>query len=303
VESSFNMTDLSSTPAVDPSTGDDPLALICGAGTVPFAVAEAVRRRGRPVVLFPLRGWADAAAVAAYPHHWVALGQFGRFCRLARLERCRDVVFVGGLIRPSLAQLRPDWETLRRMPRIIRAFRGGDDHLLSGIGRIFESAGFRMIGAHEAAPDITAPPGALGRLGPTAAAEDDIARGFALLAATSAYDIGQAAVISGRHVLAIEAAEGTDAMLDRVAALRETGRIRLPAGAGVLVKAPKRRQDRRFDLPSIGPGTVMRAAKAGLAGIAVIAGATIVAEPQELIEAADRAGLFVVGCPDMEALG
>jgi UDP-2,3-diacylglucosamine hydrolase len=290
-------------PGEASSQAGDPLGLICGAGTVPFAVADAVKRRGRPVVLFPLRGWADAAAVRAWPHHWIALGQFGRFCRLARAERCRDLVLVGGLVRPSVRQLRLDWGTLRQMPLIIRSFRGGDDHLLSGMGRMFEGAGFRLVGAHEAAPDITAPIGALGRLGPTAAMADDIARGFALLAAMSAFDVGQAAVVAGRRVLAVEAAEGTDAMLERVAAMRESGRISLPAGSGVLVKAPKRRQDRRFDLPSIGPGTIIGAAKAGLAGIAVIAGATIVAEPQRIVEEADRAGLFVIGCPDAEAEG
>jgi UDP-2,3-diacylglucosamine hydrolase len=279
---------------------DDPLGLICGTGTVPFAVAEAVRRRGRPVVLFALRGWADAAAVGAYPHHWIALGQFGRFCRLARTERCRDLVLVGGLVRPPLLQLRLDWGTLRQMPLIIRSFRGGDDHLLSGMGRMFENAGFRLVAAHEAAPEITAPGGALGRITPAAASAEGVARGFALLTATSAFDIGQAAVVAGRRVLAVEAAEGTDAMLERVAAMRASGRITVPAGAGVLVKAPKRRQDRRFDLPSIGPGTVTRAAEAGLSGIAVIAGATIVAEPQRLVEEADRAGLFVAGYPDAE---
>src|SRR5215813_7820554 len=100
--------------AIDPST-DAPLGLICGAGMVPFAVAGAVKRRGRPVVLFPLRGWADAAAVETYPHHWIALGQFGRFCRLARGEGCRDLVLVGGLVRPSLLQLRLDWGTLLQM--------------------------------------------------------------------------------------------------------------------------------------------------------------------------------------------
>jgi DUF1009 family protein len=101
-------------------------------------------------------------------------------------------------------------------------------------------------------------------------------------------------------VLAVEAAEGTDAMLARVAALREGGRIALPRGVGVLVKAPKRRQDRRFDLPSIGPATAAGAASAGLAGIAVVAGETIVAEPERLVEAADRDGLFVTGRPDAE---
>jgi UDP-2,3-diacylglucosamine hydrolase len=280
---------------------DTPLGIICGSGTVPYAVADAVMHRGRPVVLFPLRGWADATAVETYSHHWIALGQFGRFCRLAHAERCRDLVLVGGLIRPSIMQLRLDWGTLMQMPIIARSFRGGDDHLLSGIGRMFENAGFRVIGAHEVAPEITMPVGALGRLRPDAAVEDDIAHGFALVAAMSAFDVGQAAVIAGRRVLAIEAAEGTDAMLDRITTMRESDRITLPAGVGVLVKAPKRRQDRRFDLPSIGPDTVTRAAQAGLAGIAVVARATIVAEPHRLVEVADRAGLFVVGHPDPEA--
>jgi UDP-2,3-diacylglucosamine hydrolase len=280
---------------------DGPLGIICGAGTVPFAVAEAALRRGRRVMLFALRGWADAQAVAAYPHHWIALGQVGRFCRLARAEGCRDVVLVGGLVRPAITQVRLDWGTLAHAVRIIRSFRGGDDHLLTGVSRIFEIEGFRLLGAHEVAPDITAPLGVLGRHRPGAEAERDIEIGFALLAATSPFDIGQAAVIARRHVLAVEAAEGTDAMLERIGTLRRIGRIGLPHGTGVLVKAPKRQQDRRYDLPSIGPDTVAKAAQAGLSGIAVVAGATIMAEPQRLVDAADRAGLFVVGQPDREA--
>jgi UDP-2,3-diacylglucosamine hydrolase len=285
---------------IDPPA-DAPLGILCGAGKVPFAVADAVMRQGRQVVLFPLRGWADTTTVAAYPHHWVALGQFGRFCRFAHQERCRDIVLVGGLVRPPILQLRLDWGGLKQLPLIIRSFRGGDDHLLSGMGEMFESVGFRLLGAHEVAPEITAPLGPLGRFKPHAAVEEDISRGFALLDAASAFDVGQAAVIAARRVLAIEAAEGTDAMLDRVIAMRAAGRIAIAAGAGVLVKAPKRRQDRRFDLPSIGPDTVTRAARAGLAGIAVVAGATIMAEPHRLVETADHAGLFVVGRPDAEA--
>jgi UDP-2,3-diacylglucosamine hydrolase len=285
------------TPAVADGA---PLGIVCGGGTVPLAVAEAAVRRGRRVMLFALRGWADAKAVAAYPHHWIALGQLGRFCRLARAEGCRDVVLVGALVRPSITQLRLDWRTLVQMPRIIRLYRGGDDHLLSGVSRLLESDGFRVVGAHEVAPEITAPAGALGRYRPAADVEHDIDLGFSLLAATSPFDIGQAAIIARRRVLAVEAAEGTDAMLERIGALRKAGRIGLPRGVGVLVKAPKQRQDRRYDLPSIGPNTIAHAAQAGLAGIAVIAGATIVAEPQRLVEAADHSGLFVVARPDGE---
>jgi len=283
------------------ATHEGPLGIICGSGSIPLAVAAAVERRGRRVMLFALRGFVDARAVAAYPHCWIAIGQFGRFRRLARAEGCRDLVLVGGLVRPAIRQVRLDWATLVEMPRIIRAFRGGDDHLLTGIGRILEGDGFRLLGAHEVAPDITAPSGALGRHRPDAGSAADIARGFEMLAAMSPFDVGQAVVIGKGHVLAVEAAEGTDAMLQRVAALREAGRIRLPRGVGVLIKAPKQRQDRRFDLPSIGPDTVLHAAQAGLAGIAVVAAGTIVAEPQRLVEAADANGLFVLGRAECEA--
>jgi DUF1009 family protein len=283
------------------ATDDGPLGIICGGGAIPLAVAAAVQRRGRRVMLFALRGFVDAQAVAAFPHCWIAIGQFGRFRRLARAEGCRDLVLVGGLVRPAIRQVRLDWATLVEMPRILRAFRGGDDHLLTGIGRILESDGFRLLGAHEVAPDITAPPGALGLHLPDADALGDIVRGFEMLDALSPFDVGQAAVIAKGRVLAVEAAEGTDAMLQRVVALREAGRIGLARGTGVLVKAPKQRQDRRFDLPSIGPDTVLHAARAGLAGIAVVAGGSIVAEPQRLVEAADKNGLFVLGRADREA--
>jgi DUF1009 family protein len=294
---------IASTPANTPAStaAGTPLGVICGGGAVPLAVAEAVARRGRRVVLFALRGWGDAAAVGAYPHHWIALGQFDRFCRLAHAEGCRDIVLVGTLVRPALHEVRLDWGTVMRMPRIIRSLRGGDDHLLCGIARILESDGFRLIGAHEVAPEITAPPGRLGRHRPDAETEEDIDRGFALLDAIGPFDVGQAVVVAGGQVLAVEAAEGTDSMLERVAALRERGRIRLKNRAGVLVKAPKAGQDRRFDLPSIGPGTIVRAAAAGLAGVAVIAGATILAEPQRMIEAADRAGLFALARAEPDA--
>jgi DUF1009 family protein len=276
----------------------EPVAIVCGGGSLPFAVADAVQRRGRRAVLFPIRGWGDAAAVERYEHHWIALGQFGRMCRLARAEQCRDVVFIGNLVRPPIGEIRLDWQTIRLMPRIIGLYRGGDDHLLSGIGRIFEQHGFRLLGAHEIAPEILVPAGLLGRRQPSERDRADIAKGFALLAAMGPFDIGQAAVIADARVLALEAAEGTDAMLARVAELRRQGRIRCPIGTGVLVKAPKPGQDRRLDLPSIGPDTIGGVIRAGLAGLAVAAGETIMAQPDLVAAAADRGKIFVVGVGD-----
>jgi UDP-2,3-diacylglucosamine hydrolase len=284
------------------SSRDDsvPLGIICGGGSIPLAVAEAASRRGRRVVLFALRGWADPA-VERYPHHWIALGQLGRLFRLARTAGCRDLVFIGSLLRPTVSQIRLDWMTVRLLSRMLAAFRGGDDRLLSGIARIFEDHGFRLVGAHEVAPDILAPEGLVGRHAPGARDHADIAHAVALLAATGPFDVGQAAVIADGHVLAIEAAEGTNCMLERIAALRQDGRIHTPAGVGVLVKAPKPMQDRRFDLPSIGPQTVESVARAGLAGLAVVAGATIMAEPARIAKLADAHGLFVIGLPPQPA--
>lgn len=280
----------------DARVPDAPLAIICGGGSLPVAVAEAAHKAGRRVVLFTVRGFADPPP-ERFPCHWISLGQLGRMFRLARAEGCRDVVFIGGLLRPALRRLRLDWTTVLALPRLARAFRGGDDHLLAGVARLFEDEGFRLIGAHEIAPELMLPKGSLGTRRPTEEDRADIEQGLGLLAAIGPFDIGQAAVVAGRHVLAVEAAEGTDRMLERVAALREAGRIRAPAGTGVLVKAPKPAQDRRFDLPSIGPATIAGVARAGLAGLAAVAGATFVAEPDEVNRRAEQAGVFVIGVP------
>lgn len=279
----------------------DPLAIICGSGPLPFAVADAARRQGRDVFLIALSGWTEPASLERYPHAWVNLGQFGRVWRLARQAGCRDILCIGGIVRPSIRSLRLDWQTVRLLPRLYRLFRGGDDHLLSGLGQIFEEQGFRAVAAQDIAPDILVPAGILSRRQPTAMEEGDIAYGFAFLDAIGSFDVGQAVVVFERRVLAVEAAEGTDQMLARVAQLRTNGRINLPAGRGVLVKAPKPQQDRRYDLPSIGPTTVEMAQAAGLAGIAVRAGGVIAVDPIAMTVAADRDGLFVVSANSVAA--
>ena len=274
-----------------------PLALICGGGTLPLAVADSAAKRGRELVLFPIYGHAEPAMVARYPHYWLRIGQFGAFTRLARAAGCREVVWIGALIRPTLWSLRPDLLAIKSLPKIIRAYRGGDNHLLTGVSALFEEQGFHLVGAHEVAPEILVPEGALGRIDASERDREDIAFGFAYLQASGAFDIGQAAVVAGKRILAVEAAEGTDQMLARVAELRADKRIGIPAGVGVLVKALKPAQDQRFDLPSIGPRTVAGVARAGLAGIAVVADKTIIADAESVVREADRAGIFVVGAP------
>jgi DUF1009 family protein len=279
----------------DASGGETGLGIICGGGSLPFALADAAVKRGRRIALFPLRGWADPQRVVAYPHHWIWMGQLQRFLRLAAAEECRDVAFVGSVTRPSLWKIRPDFRVLRLMPQLVQLYRGGDDHLLVGIGQLVERYGFRLVAPSEIAPELTMPRGLLGGHAPGERDRADIAGGIALLNATSPFDIGQAVVVADNQVLAVEGPEGTDRMLSRVAELRRDGRIRSSTGTGVLVKAPKLGQDHRLDLPAIGPPTVEAASTAGLAGIAVVAGSTLVAEPERIAAAADRARMFVIG--------
>lgn len=273
------------------------VGVIAGAGSLPFAVADSLLKRGRQPAIFAIRGFCDPERVAAYRHHWVALGQVGRLTRLLRSENCGDVVFIGALVRPALSEIRLDWGTLRVIPKIAAALRGGDDHLLSGIGRIFEQHGFRLIGVQDVAPDLVMPEGDLARTPPGADDRSDIEKGLAALYAMSPFDIGQALVVIDGHVVAVEDIEGTDGLLARIVRLREQGRVRAKPGRGVLVKAPKSTQDLRFDLPTFGPKTIEGAIAAGLSGVAMVAGRAIVAEPQTMIAIADKAGLFVTGVP------
>jgi DUF1009 family protein len=272
-----------------------PVGLIAGGGVMPFAVADSLIARGIDPVVFALTGACDPVAAERFRHHWISVGQLGRAEKLFRAESCQDLVFIGTLVRPALSEIRLDWSTLRVLARVWAAFRGGDDHLLSGIGRILEQDGFRMLGIKDVAPDVLMPRGCLTRTLPDENSAADIARGRDVLAALSPFDIGQAAIVIDGHVVGVEDIEGTDGLLARVARLRAEGRIRAKSARGVLVKAPKSGQDLRFDLPTIGPRTVEGAAAAKLAGIAIVAGNTIVVEPQTVIKAADAAGLFVTG--------
>jgi DUF1009 family protein len=275
--------------------GGAAIGIVSGGGSLPFAVADAVARHQRRAVLFALRGCADAEKVVAYPHHWIGLGQINRLCRLARHERCNDLVFIGTVVRPTIRQLRLDIGAVALLPRLAKMFRGGDGHLLSGVADLFEQRGFVVVGAHEVAPEILVPEGTIGSVRPREGHQVDIALGRALLRVIGQFDVGQAAIVANGHVLAVEAAQGTDEMLAQVASLRRTGRIR--SSGGVLVKAPKPGQDRRMDLPTIGPQTVTGAVRAGLDGIAVVAGEAIIAEPERVAQAADRARIFILGTP------
>ena len=271
------------------------LGILAGGGRLPGRVAAAAAAAGRAVFIVGLDGFADAAVLAPWPHAMVRIGAVGRILATLRAAQCGDVVLIGAVRRPSIFDLRPDAEGVRLLARAGRAAFTGDDGLLAAVMKVLGEEGFRVLGAHEILHEALAPAGVLGAVAPDAQAMADIDRGVVVARALGAADVGQGCVVQHGLVLAVEAAEGTDAMLSRCGALAR------PGPGGVLVKLVKPGQDRRADLPTIGPGTIRAAAAASLRGVAFEAGGTILADRDAAIGAADETGLFLLGL-DPDAL-
>lgn len=271
-----------------------PLAIIAGAGALPRVAADHVLRSGREVFLIAVEGETDAD-LAAYPHAVVRIGAAGRLKELLLARGCRDVMMIGRFRRPRFSEIDWDMGTVRALSNIMRLRFGGDDQVVNGVVHIFESEGFRIVGPREVLPGLVAPEGPVGRVRPSRQARADIARGFEAIRRMGPLDIGQAVVVLAHRVVAVEAAEGTDAMIERCADLRRTGRLAAPPPSGVLVKAAKPGQELRLDMPVVGVQTVRAAIAAGLEGMAIEAGAVMLPDLDELRGLADETGLFVVG--------
>lgn len=264
------------------------LGILAGGGLLPVRVIDACRATGRAFFVLAFEGHTDPATVTGVPHAWVRLGAVGEALQRLREAGVKDVVMAGPVLRPSFDELRPDWRGALFLAKIgVRAL--GDDGILSAVVRELESEGFHVVGADDIFNGLRTPEGLCGRHTPDESAWSDIARGIEVVRAIGAVDVGQAAVVQQGIVLGVEAIEGTDALLERCGPLRRQGR------GGVLVKISKPGQERRVDLPTIGVDTVSRAAAAGLRGIALEAGGTLIIDRPAVAHAADQAGLFVIG--------
>lgn len=272
------------------------LGLIAGGGALPLALASKCVAAGRPVHVLRLTGFADAE-LEEFDGASCGIAEVGRAFKLLRAAGCEAVCFAGTVARPDFSALKPDLRGLTLVPQAIAAARKGDDALLRVILGAFEAEGFRIEGAHEVDAALTVGPGALGRHAPRETDLADLRRALHIARASGALDIGQGAVVCAGLVLAVEAQEGTDLMLQRCAALAPALRGSAQAPRGVLAKTPKPIQERRVDLPAIGVTTIRGAAAAGLAGVAVEAGAALVLDREATLAAADDAGLFVWGEP------
>ena len=265
------------------------LGILAGGGKLPGLIIQACRESERPFFIIAFEEQTPPETVAGHPHAWVRLGAAGKTIELLRQAGAEELVMAGAIRRPSIGALRPDgWGT--KFLAKTGAMSLGDDGLLTSIIRELErNEGFRVIGPDTLLPQLLAPMGVYGAEQPDEQALGDIEEGIRAARALGAEDAGQAVVVQLGRVLAVEGKEGTDDMLARAA------QARLNGSGGVLVKVSKPDQESRADLPTIGETTVMTASDAGLSGIAVEAGGTLVLDRAAVVKAADAAGLFVMG--------
>ena len=272
---------------------DGPVAILAGSGRLPLQLVQHLERSGRDHRILAFRGFVEPE-IRRRAHATVALLDLRRI--MATLERWRPsvVTLVGAVSRPGFAALLGAYSLFANRNEVRDVIARGDDQMLRGAVGLLEERGYRVVGAHELAPELVVARGLAGQVAPSPQDRSTVELGLALLESLSAFDIGQAAVLAGRRVLAIEGPEGTDRMLRRVRRLRGARFVR-PARkeGGVLVKAAKRGQDLRVDMPTIGPRTVVEAAKAGLSGIAVGAGSSLLLDQTDALRTADELGLFL----------
>lgn len=270
------------------SLGPGTLGIVAGGGDLPLKVAEAAQRAGRPVYVAVIDGSGETAPYAHLPHAAWRWGQAAGLLRHMRDMGITQLVLAGRVRRPTLRSVRPEAGTVSLVARIGRAMFGGDDAIIGAAMRILREEGFEILGAQQVLTDLLPKPALLAGPEPDATARDDIRRGIAICRALGEVDVGQGCIVQQGLVLAVEAIEGTDAMIARA------GTLKRDAPGGVLVKCVKPGQSRLADLPTIGPATVRGAAAAGLRGLAIEADGTIVMDRPGTIAAADEAGLFIL---------
>lgn len=264
-----------------------PIALLAGKGDLPHLLINVFQSQQRPFVVLAFKGQTEEDLVKDVPHLWLSFGEIGKALDYTSQHKIKEVVMAGTITRPTMREILPDWEGVKWLAKIgTKAF--GDDNLLKVIVELLEKYGYRVVGPEDILKELLSPEGLLTVSKPDEQAWRDIGRGIEVLSALSPADVGQAVVVQEDLVLAVEAIEGTDAMLTRAKALKRTGL------GGVLIKIAKRQQDQRVDLPTIGPETIRRVAEAGLRGIAIEAERTIIIKREETISLAEEKELFLL---------
>lgn len=268
------------------------LAIIAGLGDLPVSIASAAQERGQDVHVFRLSGF-EEKLLESFDHETVGIGQIGHLIKRLKKLGCEQVVFAGIVKRPNFSDIKLDMRGAKLLPRVLKAARDGDDSLLRVIVGELEAEGFEVIAAEAAAQELTVGEGVIFGREPSESEFADLRKAAAIASELGRLDIGQGCAVCDGLVLAVEAQEGTDRMLGRINDLEDEIRGTPAARRGVLVKRPKPIQERRIDLPTIGPATIDRTAEAGLAGIGVEAEGALLLNRDEIGRRCAETGVFL----------
>ena len=265
-----------------------PIALFAGRGEFPRALINVFQSQKRPFVVIAFKGQTEEVLLKDSPHLWLQFGEVGKAIRYMEENKIVEIVMAGTISRPALSEIRPDWEGVKWLAKI-GSHALGDDNLLKLVIKMIEERGYKVVGPDEILSELLAQEGLLTRLEPDEQAWRDIGRGIEVLSALSPADVGQAVVVQEGLVLGIEAIEGTDALIERA------GKLQRSSLGGVLIKIAKHQQEQRVDLPVIGIDTIRKVAKAGLRGVTIEAGRSLILNRDETIKLANEKQLFIVG--------
>jgi len=264
------------------------LGIVAGRGDLPFELYDAALRQGRDTFVLALEGQADPGKLDKIPHAWVSVTALGGFVAAAHRNGVEDMVLTGDFQPWHLDSKTTDDWLRARLPLITDQMRSRENEAVTFLIGELEKEGFCVVAARSLAANLFPESGVLGRHEPNTEAWMDIVRGVEAAKAIGGLDIGQAVVVQRRVILAVEAVEGTDALIARSKGLQKDG------PGPVLVKMMKPQQEVRADPPTIGPHTVDQAARCGFIGIAIEAEGTLVADRIAAVRTADDAGLFLV---------
>jgi UDP-2,3-diacylglucosamine hydrolase len=278
------------------------IAILAGGGSLPPLLVRSLEARGEKPLVLAFRGFCDPH-LARQADEKVDLLDIEKITRILQNWKPRAVTMAGAVRRPQASALLSAFSYWRNRHDLAALIARGDDQLLRGAVTLLEEKGFSVLGVKDLAPNLLASKNLCGKIKPDNKHIKALKHGFNILNDVSVYDIGQSCVVSGERVLAIEGPEGTDAMLKRVLRLKRRYPFERMVPDGVLVKTSKKGQDMRVDIPAIGPRTVIMAHKAGLAGIAVGAGETLILEEAKTLELADHLGLFILTMPELVMSG
>ncbi|MFK7791861.1 MAG: LpxI family protein [Devosiaceae bacterium] len=275
----------------------DRLAILAGGGSMPVEVAHSAKRSGQSVLVIDLASESDLTDLdASIPRNHIQWGQVGRLTKLLNGHQTDKLVIIGSISkRPDYSSVRPDWAGIQMLPRLVTTLlAGGDASVLDKVAGLVADWGFTLVGAHEVAPDLVAQPGHIAGPQATDALREDIKLAAKAAWTSGHLDMGQGAIAVSGRLVAMEGAEGTDGMVQRVGTMRNAGRFSSKGKVGALAKCTRPQQDLRLDMPAIGPRTIENVAAAGLAGVVVEAGRVLIGEREETIRRCAKLNVCLV---------